>query len=51
MKNLTSAKTNILLKALDIELKVLLEKDLKNFRMTASQTKNDPIKTNQQLAA
>ncbi|ASU33704.1 hypothetical protein [Mucilaginibacter xinganensis] len=49
MKNITSTKTNILLKALDIELKLLLEKDLENFRMM--QAKNKTARTSQQIAA
>lgn len=49
MKNLTSTKTNILLKALDIELKAMLENDLKNFRM--KQAKDNPAKANQPIAA
>jgi hypothetical protein len=40
MKNTTSTQTKILLKAIDLELKAILKKDVENFRTRQQQTKN-----------
>ena len=47
MKN--SNQTTVILKALDLELKALLQNDLKNFRATRS--KNNQAATKQLMAA
>jgi len=46
MKN--STKTTVLLKALDLELKAILEKDLRNFKAAQANKNNQPA---QQLLA
>ncbi len=51
MKNVTSTRNNILLKALDIELKAIIQKDLKKFRTMKQQTKNSLEFIRQMLAA
>lgn len=47
MKN--STQTDVILKAIDIELKALLEKDLKNFQV--SHNKNKQMAEKQLMAA
>ena len=47
MKN--STKTTVILKALDLELKAMLENDLKNFR--SAKTENNPAAGKQLMAA
>jgi hypothetical protein len=47
MKN--STETTVILKALDMELKALLENDLKNFK--SAQSKNNQQTTKQLMAA
>jgi len=51
MKNAASIKTKILLKAIDIELKAILEKDLRNLRMRQQQTTNSLEFIRQMMAA
>jgi|GEM_PF-2844878 len=50
MKNAASATNNALLKMIDLKLKVLLENDLRNFRMMR-QVQTNPVKANQAIAA
>ena len=41
MKTSTNTNTNVLLKAIDIELKALLQKDLKKFKMSQENKQAD----------
>ena len=50
MKNSTSTTNNALLKMIDLKLRMLLENDLRNFRML-KQVQTNPVKANQAIAA
>jgi hypothetical protein len=50
MKNSTSTTNNALLKMIDLKLKILLENDLRNFRMM-KQVQTNPVEANQAIAA